>query len=231
MKLPVLFEDVSVPEQKKRVAVLVGRFNPPTRGHYHALDSAKAFIRQHPELQLEAAPVVVIVDGAKTGKDKQRNPLTAHERQLFMEGSGRANGVKFLTAKNALSAFIEVRKAGMEPIAIVAGSDRAADYMRLLGSNFKRKNGEAIEHIKVPGLERDNDEMEEGSEALDELVRALEEGEKVPVGLISGTLARHAARAGKKRAFAYTVGLERKLDLAEFMLKKIKQRGDDHGAV
>ena len=128
----ILYEADTVGEQSKRAAVMVGRMNPPTRGHYKVMDAMKAFIRDKKKLNLEATPIVVIVAGEKTGADKSKNPLTADERKSFLESSGRANGVKFIVAPSAFAAFEEVRKAGFEPIAIAAGSDRAPGYLKML---------------------------------------------------------------------------------------------------
>jgi nicotinamide mononucleotide adenylyltransferase len=72
-----LLLETSVPEQPQRAAVAVGRFNPPTLGHYKVIKLMKKFIVNNPNLGLDQLPIVVVIDGEETGKDLQRNPLTA----------------------------------------------------------------------------------------------------------------------------------------------------------
>ncbi len=225
-----LFEGEALPgRQKKNVVVALGRFSPPTRGHYKVIDAMKAFIRDNPKLKLEAIPVVVIVAGSKSDQDKQRNPLSGDERKSFMESSGRANGVKFLVAPNAIAAFTEVRKAGYEPIAVAAGSDRQDEYRRILDEYFTedgtpvKKGGQPIKHHLVGGLERDADkDADDGESYYQKVVDMINDGDKVDDDMISGSLARYAVRQGEKKAFAYIVGLEKKPKLADTMFTKIK---------
>lgn len=216
-----LFEE-TVGEQSKRVAVMVGRLNPPTRGHYKVIAAMKAFIRDNPQLNLEAMPVVVIVAGEKSSKDKAKNPLTADERKAFIEASGRANGVKVITSSSAFAAFEDVRVAGYEPIAVAAGTDRAANYIKLLDKYFTSKNEKPIKHVLVPGLDRDqDDEVSDGPEAFDMIGRMIEDGETIDDSQVSGSLARHLALTGKEKAFAYVVGLEKKPALAKKLMDKV----------
>lgn len=221
----ILYEAAeTVGAQSKRAAVMVGRMNPPTRGHYKVMDAMKAFIRDNKKLNLEATPVVVIVAGEKSSADKTKNPLTADERRSFMESSGRANGVKFIVAPSAFAAFEEVRKAGFEPIAIAAGSDRAPGYLKMLDKYFTAKDGSTIKHVTVPGLDRDMDDdaAVTGEEGYDLVASMIEDGDEVDDAQISGSMARHFAKGDKKKAFAYVVGLEAKPKLAASLMKKIK---------
>lgn len=215
--------------QSKKVVVAVGRFNPPTRGHYKVIDAMKAFIRENPTLGLEATPVVVIVSGSGTDKDKARNPLSGEERRTFMESSGRANGVKFLTAPNAFAAFAEVRKSGMEPMAVAAGGDRLPGYLKLLHDHFTddgtpvKEGGKLIKRHSVPGLERDADaDNSDGDAYYQKVIDMINDGDKVNDDMISGSLARFAVRRGEKKAFAHIVGLEKKPKLADRLFNKLK---------
>lgn len=225
-----LLEAEALPgRQKKNVVVAVGRFNPPTRGHYKLIDSMKAFIRENPGLGLEAIPVVVIIAGSKSDQDKQRNPLSGEERQAFMESSGRAAGVKFLTAPSAFAAFEAVRKAGMEPMAVAAGSDRLPGYLKLLGDYFTedgepvKSGGKTIKRHSVPGLDRDPDqETEDGPAYYQKVLDMIADGDKVDEAMISGSLARFAAKTNNGKAFAYIVGLEKKPKLADKLLDKVR---------
>lgn len=214
----------TVGQQKKRAAVMVGRLNPPTLGHYKVINAMKAFIRNNEDLNLQSTPIVVIVDGEKTGGDKTKNPLSAEARIKYMESSGRANGVKFLTAPSAFAAFEKVREAGYEPIAVAAGSDRVERYLELLDKYFTSANGESIKHVKVAGLERVGAEEKKNQKA-NSMQRALDDlkkGEELDVAEVSGSMARRAVELGYEEEFAQIVGLENKPKLAKHMFDKIK---------
>lgn len=213
----------TVGEQKKRAAVMIGRMNPPTRGHYKVMNAMKAFIRDKKELNLDVTPIVVIISGGKTSADKSKNPLSAEERKSFMESSGKANGVKFLIANSAFTALEEVRKAGFEPIAIAAGSDRVDDYLKMLDKYFTKKDGTSIKHVAVPGLDRDQDaDVADGEEAFDMIARMINDSEKIDDSQISASLARYLARKDEEKAFAYVVGLDAKPKLALKLMDKVK---------
>lgn len=208
--------------QKKKVAVMVGRMNPPTRGHYKVIDAMKSFISKNKSLDLDVYPVVVIVAGSKSDADTKRNPLSGEERQKFMSASGNANGVAFLVAPNAFAAFAAVREAGMEPIAVAAGNDRAPEYLRILDKNFK--DGEKPIKHHVIELKRDFDtEHDDGEEYFKKVVSMINDGDKVDDDMISGSLARYAVKHDEKKAFAYITKLEAKPKLAGMMFDKIKE--------
>lgn len=222
--MPAVFE--SVGQQRKRAAVVVGRFNPPTIGHYAVFDAVKKYIRDHQDLELDAVPIVVVVEGKETSKDKSKNPLTANERISFMTASGKANGVKFLTAGSAFKAFEAIRNAGYEPIAIAAGSDRADKYLELLDKYFKTPEGKEIDHYVIK-LGRDEEASDFGgldkldkNAALDDLLQYTDD--EIPTDMVSGSLARHAVAKGELEKFAILVGLSEKIPLAQKMYDKIK---------
>lgn len=210
--------------QKVRAAVMVGRMNPPTAGHYKVIDTMKTFIRKNPDLKLSATPIVVVVAGEKTSADKSKNPLTAEERVKFMSGSGRANGVLFVIAPSAFAAFEEVRKSGFEPVAVAAGSDRIDRYMELLDKYFTNPNGEKIKHIAIPGLEREGQDgdSEDKSSTMQKALDNLKSGNNLDVSEVSGSMARRAVELGYEEEFAEIVGLGNKPRLAKIMFAKIK---------
>lgn len=215
-------EDKGPGFQSKKVAVMVGRMNPPTRGHYKVINAMKAFIRDNPKLGLEASPIVVIVAGSKSDADKKRNPLSGEERQTFMSSSGNANGVKFLIAPNAFAAFAKVREAGFEPIAVAAGEDRAPEYTRILDKHFT-DDGKPVKH-HIISLDRDFDtEHEDGDAYFSKVVAMINDGDKVDDNQISGSLARFAVKNDEQKAFAYITGLEKKPKLASTLFKKVKE--------
>lgn len=214
-----LFE-ATVGEQKTRAAVMVGRMNPPTAGHYKVVDAMKAFVRKNPDLRLSATPIVVVVEGEKTSLDKSHNPLTAEERIKFMSGSGRANGVVFVTAPSAFAAFEAVRQAGYEPVAIAAGSDRIGKYMKMLDKYFTAKDGAKIPHVAI-GLPR-AEKANSGDGAMQRALDALKGGSEIEVSEVSGSMARRAVELGYEEEFAQIVGLGGKPKLAKLMFDKVK---------
>lgn len=209
----LLFEE-TVGEQPKKAVVMVGRLNPPTGGHYKVIDLMKKFQRANKGVD----PVVVIVDGAKSGKDKAKNPLTAEERIKFIQASGKANGVKIISAPSAFAAFEEVRKAGYEPYAVAAGSDRAAKYIELLDKYFTAADGSKLKHVVMPGLDERSDPDDDGVPS-EEVLELAENGEDIPIHMISGSMARLAVKLGKKKAFAKILGVDQKL--ADMIFKKV----------
>lgn len=207
--------------QSKKVAVMIGRMNPPTRGHYKVIDAMKNFIRTNPKLGLEAMPVVVVIAGSKSDADTKRNPLTGEERIAFMKASGFANGVKFLTAPNAFAAFAKVREEGFEPVAVAAGDDRAPEYQRILDKHFN--NGSTPVKHHIISLDRDADtDHEDGDAYFQKIMDMINDGEAIDDNQISGSLARYAVRHDEKKAFAYIVKLNKKPKLADSMFSKIK---------
>lgn len=217
--------EATVGEQKVRAAVMVGRCNPPTAGHYKVIDTMKNFIRKNADLKLSATPIVVIVEGEKTSEDKSRNPLTAEERVKFMSSSGRANGVIFITAPSAFAAFEEVRKAGYEPIAIAAGSDRIGKYMTMLDKYFTKTDKSTIKHVAIP-VERTGEKTNNPKGAMKQALDALKGGSELDTSEVSGSMARRAVELGYEEEFAQIVGLGNKPKLAKLMFDKIKASMD-----
>lgn len=194
--------DKLAPMQSKKVVVAVGRFSVPTIGHYRVINAMKHYIRKHASMNLEITPVIVIVDGEKTSKNKKRNPLTPDQRIKFMQASGKANGIKFLIAGNAFDALAKVRAAGYEPIVIAAGDDRANSYFNMLNKYFKDPDDKPIKHYIVPGLERKN-------------------GKDITEKSASGTMARLAVELGHFEEFKQITGLDKKEKLAKQMYDTI----------
>jgi hypothetical protein len=217
-------EDIT-PEQKKRVAFAIGRFQPPTAGHYKVIDKMVEFIRKNKDLHLEATPVVVIIEGKDTGKDTAKNPLTVDERIRYMKNSGRANSTIFLSAPNAFAAFAAIREAGFEPIAIGAGTDRAGDYKRILDKYFTTPEEKPIKHVIVPGLDRSAKAVIDTKGKAGRLDKSLEDMKasgSLDEDEISGSLARRAAELDYFDEFVKIVGQEKNLAAAKQMYKKIR---------
>ena len=208
----------------KRVAVAVGRFNPPTRGHYFVFDKLKSFIRKNPELKLQASPVVLIISGKNAQKDKHKNPLSAEDRIKFMKASGKANGVLFVTASNVVEGFNALRKYGFEPIAIAAGEERASSYIEILDKYFNEDSGKKIKHYKVE-LPRENFSIANDNEASNkELLKKMkDDGYEPDIDEISGSLAKLAVQMGYLDEFLKITGLESNTELGKKMFNKIKE--------
>jgi hypothetical protein len=220
LELNALFEDLS-PMGSKKVAVVIGRFNPPTKGHYKVINAVKEFIRKNPKIGLEATPAVMIIGGSKSDADKKRNPLSVSERELFMKSSGKADGVLFFTATNAFAAFAALREKGFEPIAIAAGSDRMGDYTKILDKHFLTDDGKAIKHYGI-NLDRDEDAVTTDKDAKKAAMdNILKKGGEIEDDLVSGSLARRAVELGYQEEFASIVGLSAKPALAKKMFAKI----------
>lgn len=222
-----LFEDVP-PVGEKRIALVIGRFSPPTKGHYELINNAKSFIKGNLDLNLEANPVVIVIGNDKKEKTEEelaKNPLSVTERIDFMRASGLANGVIFMHAKNAFEALMGLRKNNMEPIAIAAGTDRIDDYLKILDKYFKDDSGKAIKHLPIH-LKRDeraiDKDKEVKSDAVDDLLNAMQNGDDPKIDEISGSLARRAAELGYEEEFNTIVGLEKNKKLAAMMYKKVR---------
>jgi hypothetical protein len=219
-----LFEDLA-PMGRKKVAVMIGRFNPPTKGHYAVIDAVKKFIRKNPKLGLEAAPAVVVIGGDKSSADKSKNPLSVEDRIVFMRASGRCNGVTFFSAKNAFEAFSVLREKGYEPIVVAAGPERLPGYKQILDKYFKTPEGKAITHHSL-SLARDDDALATKKDELeagaDSTLAILKKSGDVDLKNVSGSLARRAVELGYEPEFAEIVGLKDKPKLAKQMFAKIK---------
>ena len=223
LEINALFEDMS-PMGSKKVAVVVGRFNPPTKGHYAVINEVKKFIKRNPKLGLDVSPVVVVIGGSKSDADKKRNPLSVDERLSFMKGSGKANGVTFMSAINAFAALAQCRDQGLEPIAVAAGTDRIDDYIKILNKNFLTPDGKPIEHHKIH-LARDEDatltKKADKATAIDTTLDHLKQDGHIETDLVSGSLARRAVELGYEKEFAEIVDLADKPQLAKKMFDKV----------
>lgn len=205
----------TLPAQSKRAVVMLGRMNPPTVGHYKVIDAMKKFVR----LNKDVTPFIVVIAGKETSKDLSKNPLSAEDRIKFITASGKANGIKVISSSSVFAAFEEIRKLGYEPFAVAAGSDRAKKYIELLDKYFT-DDGKKLPHEVVPGLQEREDPDDEGTPS-EEVLKLAEDGEDIPLYLVSGTMARLAVKLGYKEAFSKIVGLPR--NLSDLMFEKVKK--------
>lgn len=189
----------------KNAIVLLGRFQPPTAGHYHVIDQMKKHLRESKDV---SELFIVVIEGEKSSQDKSKNPLTADDRIKFMKASGFANGIKFLKAGDAVKAFEAVQAEGYHPLVVAAGSDRAKAYLDILDKHFPTN----VKHRAVPGLDRE--ESDEPSMDMD-------------VKTITGTAARHAAQHDFYDEFAEIVGLQDKPILAKKLFNRVRSAMSD----
>ncbi len=105
--------------------IAVGRMNPPTRGHAvlvrKVIEEAK---------RLGARPILFIVDGEKSGKDKAKNPLSGQQREAYVKSL--FPGVQVDVVSSAYQVLDVLYVQGYEPAIWIAGSDRSQNYQRML---------------------------------------------------------------------------------------------------
>ncbi len=134
----------------KTIVLFFGRANPPHLGHGVAfkkvLDVAKSYQSNH-----------IIYISRST--DKKKNPLSVM-RKIFWLKKMFGSRYNFVAANDQIRTFIEAVKAQdgkFEQIVVIAGSDRVAEYQKLLN----RYNGTkefSFDSIKVVSAgERDPD--------------------------------------------------------------------------
>ena len=110
----------------RNIAMGMGRFNPPTAGHYETIQQLVRIGRS------EGIPVeVFVVDGEQSGKDVDKNPLNADQRVRILRQWFPS--VRFEIASSALHALDILYVQNKAPAFLVAGSDRARKYKSLLG--------------------------------------------------------------------------------------------------
>jgi hypothetical protein len=214
----------------KRVAVAVGRFNPPTKGHYHVFDQLKSFIRKNPNLKLESTPVVLIISGKNTRHDKEKNPLSSRDVISFIKASGLANGVICATGTNVMEGFNALRKYGFEPIAVAGGEERVGAYIELLSKYFRGPSGEKIKRYKIE-LNREKSAISDSKEDKKRLLDRMKGGYEPDIDEISASLAKLAVELGYEDVFQKIVGLESKPELAKSMFKKLKEALQDENDI
>lgn len=102
-------------EKLKPVELFLGRLQPPHNGHKKIIDGMKN-------------PIVVIVKGAKSGADIERNPLDEAYQKKLMEMI--FPGLEISISPNGFLPGIlgYFRKQGKEVTKIYAGADRIAGY-------------------------------------------------------------------------------------------------------
>lgn len=194
----------------KNGAIVIGRFNPPTVGHYHLIDKVKNFIiKNRAEHDISPTVFIVVVDGEKSSTDKDRNPLSATERVALMSKNQSCSGCKFIIAKTAIDGFNKMRETGYEPVLIAGGDDRVKSYVEIL-----EKHNPEIDRIEF-ALRRNIIDPEQSENLLDHI-------SSTDYSIISASLARYAVKKDNLSAFKLITGLSD--PIAEQVFQKIKSR-------
>jgi nicotinic acid mononucleotide adenylyltransferase len=107
------------------IVLAFGRCNPPTGGHYVMIEQLEQVAR---ELGIQAE--MFIVDGESTGQDKQKNPLTPEQRVKILREW--FPNVRFDICSSAYDVMEILEVQNKKPQVLIAGSDRAKKYRRLL---------------------------------------------------------------------------------------------------
>ena len=162
----------------KTIVLFFGRANPPHLGHGVAfkkvLDVAKSYQSNH-----------IIYISRST--DKKKNPLSV-VRKIFWLKKMFGSRYNFVAANDQIRTFIEAVKAQdgkFEQIVVIAGSDRVAEYQKLLN----RYNGTkefSFDSIKVVSAgERDPDAEGTGGLSATKMRQAAIDGDIETI--VSGT--------------------------------------------
>lgn len=194
----------------KNGAVIIGRFNPPTVGHYNLVSKVKSFIVKHRhDYSLDPTVFIIVVAGEKSSLDKSVNPLTASERISILARNETCSGCKFLTCNNVIDGFNKMRELGFEPTLIAGGEDRVSGYIDLL-----KKHNSDHEYIEYK-MKRLKIDTNESPNILDHLASN-------DFNIMSASLARFAVTKDNFAAFKIITGLDG--TPASDLFQKIKER-------
>lgn len=191
--------------------IIIGRYQPPHLGHYAIFDMAKKFASDNPEVYQN--PIVVVIDGEKSSKDKSVNPLTPEERIDIMRSSKKAANVKYLIAKDVIDAFGKLKEAGFNPIAVATGSDRGDSYVKMLDKYYD-------EPVKRKSLVLKRSELDVKDATIDSILDNFDTD--TPVEFISGTLIRATVKRGDFDKFKIMVGIDSD-SMAKDVFQKLKK--------
>lgn len=125
----------------KQVELFLGRLQPPHNGHKKIIDGMKN-------------PIVVIVKGAKSGQDAERNPLDEEYQKKLMEMI--FPGLEISISPNGFLPGIlgYFRKQGKEVNKIYAGADRIAGYQNAIDKANEKMPEDQRYHVEFKETER-----------------------------------------------------------------------------
>lgn len=124
-------------EQDMKVNIVIGRFNPPHKGH---LELIKAASKSAP------ATFILVIDGKKSSQDKEKNPIPGVDRVKILTDIIPSN-CKAILASSAYipDVFTKEHLDDLEMVkgnnlTIFCGADRVASYKRMAISIDKELN-------------------------------------------------------------------------------------------
>lgn len=137
-------------KQNNPAVITIGRFQPPTAGHVKVIEQ---MISEHPD----KTPVVCIVKGKTSGKDKTKNP---YEYDLQSELLKKGISKKILTIPMS-SGFLgdiidkvrDITKS--EPEVLVVGKDREETFQKAIGRYHEIYDCD----MKVMTIDRPDDDI------------------------------------------------------------------------
>ena len=155
---PILSTDkkMFVKEEKSNTAVITfGRFSPPTIGHEKLVRSIVSKAKS-----VEGTPLVFL----SHTQDSSKNPLSYIDKLVYMK---KAFGA--IVQNSAARTIVDILKQlseKYENVVLVVGSDRVAEFTKLLNSyNGKEFNFKKVEVVSAGQRDPDSDEVSEGISA------------------------------------------------------------------
>jgi len=120
-------------EETKSVAMLFGRMNPPTKGHEENVNGLKDYAAKH------NADHMVVASGSH---DPKKNPLSPEDKIKHLKRAFPQTNIKVADKEHPtiLHWASQMHKQGYNHLHVMAGSDRAEEYKRLL-NQYNGKEG------------------------------------------------------------------------------------------
>lgn len=112
-----------------KVVATIARMNPPTIGHDRVIKAV-----QERANQIGATPMVFIVDGIVSGKDKRKNPLSGDDRVEILREIYPSVKFEVITTASDILDVLYITNLKLDTL--VAGSDRIDSYGRMVRSDF-----------------------------------------------------------------------------------------------
>lgn len=137
--LNILNEDENPKDEKKLVAV-IGRFNPPTRGHERVFNFARKVARNH------KADLVVLVSRSY---DRRKNPLTPYTKMRYLQKFFR--NINFELFSNIYETLKE-KSREYDRLILICGADRKESYRKMLDLGMSKPR-EDENHIDFKSYE------------------------------------------------------------------------------
>lgn len=169
----------------KSTILIVGRFQPLTRGHLRLISAAKKEF----ETGAYDSITTMIIAGKKTSKDKKRNPLTGEERKKFMSKQREFNGVNIVIAETINNGIKALQDSGIK-IGVIVGGTATKD-------NPDENTAEAYQEL-----------IKKYFEYSPKKITVERDPDKKGTISISATMLRHAALNGDWEEFRDNVGYD-----------------------